>query len=705
MTALTIQLPAPFKPLLEVGSDVRIIMHPAVNCRTEQVAAALALAHSGENLIISAFPDSISWVLQRWLGKAERETLNGITRLVFGNISVWIAREAEPLRRVPVTKWNALVVHGAQELQSNPLVLLRGRFCSAVVMSEPVNERHWVAFAAKSHTTLHVPNRDLVAAFPDLADVLSLDEKSEKRVSFPTFCRTRLKVRTAKPPEYLTPRQLAEAEKQYGADWFTRRQPPVVTFELSRAQRRVEAMERLGRRKGFRKFLVLKPRRVGETIRNLGKNYDFIARVEGATVLSLADQQARAVSMFDVVKKFAEYDPSGPAVTGDNTTALHLANGSAYYVGTAGGAAPARSLALQRVHGFEVAYWCSGPNSMRDVELVVAGLQEAAQTGEMLFESTPNGREWFCTTYREAKAKLNDWWPIFIRWFDDPTNAARPGTFNPEEIRDTLTDDEKELVKLYSLTHAQIAFRRLKKRGLKKLFDQEFPEDDDRCFLSSGLCYFDTDILAGLMKKSQPYERKHIPGGYSVVWEEPKPGEEYVIGADTSEGLPGCDLNGFGILRRSNCSQVAAVHGYFKPQLLAKLIHQAHLKYNKALVGVERENHGHAVLLELRNLGLDRPLEHGGHLYYHGEGKPGWSTNAVTRPIMLNELAESLEDGMVVRDHDLISECGTFRLQSSGKFEADSGAHDDAVMKWAVALQMLKVRRHKPGITIISGSV
>ena len=58
-----------------------------------------------------------------------------------------------------------------------------------------------------------------------------------------------------------------------------------------------------------------------------------------------------------------------------------------------------------------------------------------------------------------------------------------------------------------------------------------------------------------------------------------------------------------------------------------------------------------------------------------------------------------------MRDRDLLAECLTFRLQSSGKFEADSGSHDDVVMKWAVCYQMRKHRRVKPSISMLEGSL
>ena len=82
--------------------------------------------------------------------------------------------------------------------------------------------------------------------------------------------------------------------------------------------------------------------------------------------------------------------------------------------------------------------------------------------------------------------------------------------------------------------------------------------------------------------------------------------------------------------------------------------------------------------------------------------RAGWSTNENTRPVMLDELARALDDrAMEVRSRNFLAECVTFRMQSNGKFAADSGAHDDEVMAWAIAWQLRKYRRPMPRVTEI----
>ena len=57
-----------------------------------------------------------------------------------------------------------------------------------------------------------------------------------------------------------------------------------------------------------------------------------------------------------------------------------FANGSYYYIGTAGGRQPFRGDTCRRVHGSEVAFWCEGPHQVEDQERVIAAIEGAADS-------------------------------------------------------------------------------------------------------------------------------------------------------------------------------------------------------------------------------------------------------------------------------------------------------------------------------------
>ena len=364
------------------------------------------------------------------------------------------------------------------------------------------------------------------------------------------------------------------------------------------------------------------------------------------------------------------------------------------------------------VHNSEVSKWAKGPKGHDTVRDLVAGLTEAASHGEVVLETTPNGNEWFAETYRDAVARRNDWTTIFLPWFWDPTYRMQPGTFSVEEVRDTLTDRERHLVEVEHLDWSQIAWRRMKMRGVGQLFVQEYPEDPISCFITSGMIFFDTSRVLDLIEEVPQYEVVPIGSyGYEVVWVPPVPGHEYVVCADTSEGIPGdgaskwfsgdgaSDPNGLGVLDLDTGEQVAALHGIFEPAELALHCKRFAAKYNEAVVAPERNNHGHAVIAKLQD---GDSQAYWPNLYFHDDGRAGWPTNSATRPVMLSEFREAIDEGyMVVRDRHMLDECLTFKKQRNGKWEAAGGDHDDTLFKWMIGWQVRQRPRAKSEVIVL----
>ena len=89
-----------------------------------------------------------------------------------------------------------------------------------------------------------------------------------------------------------------------------------------------------------------------------------------------------------------------------------------------------------------------------------------------------------------------------------------------------------------------------------------------------------------------------------------------------------------------------------------------------------------AGLLFSRSSGLD-----GAH---YSTPKQGWETTSVTRPVMINHLAQAIrERSLIVHHRDTQSEFLTFVIKPTGKAEAQEGHHDDRVFSLGIALEML----------------
>lgn len=502
--------------------------------------------------------------------------------------------------------------------------------------------------------------------------------------------------------------------------WVRDKSGGVVQFKLKSIQRKYEQIKERAIRAGKpRKFILLKYRRGGFTTLEQGKHYQLCVTKPHTWVATLAHSNDSTGKISQIPKLFRKRDTLIPPEKRDDRVSLHFPHtDSTFHIGTAGGKSFGRGDTLQRVHGSEVAFWCEGPNQFHEVDNLVAGLTEATSHGEIVLESTPNGVNWFCIKFREARAGLNDWTPIFLPWFEDADNVYQAGEFDQQEILDTITEEESLLVARHRLTMGQLAWRRAKRLSLGRLFKQEYPEDPDTCFLTSGTAFFDLqvvmDLLEGLdstlkaikeLPEGKVFE-EHVPGGTITYVEKPKEGDEYCIGADASEGLPTSDPCAGGVRRKRDGAQVAWVHGRFRPEVFARHLADIGYLYNRALIGVEKNNHGHSVLNTLDNV-IQYP-----NLFYSknekGEpgpgksGKLGWETTPATRPLLLDELEEEVRTNCTpIRDRGFLQECTTFKLQPSGKYEADAGAHDDKIISWGIAKQMCKYSRHRARVIIL----
>lgn len=502
--------------------------------------------------------------------------------------------------------------------------------------------------------------------------------------------------------------------------WVRDKTGGIVKFNLKPIQRKYLAMKARAIEAGKpRRFILLKYRRGGFTTLEQGLHYQKCVTARNVWVATLAHSKDSTGKISEIPKLFRKKDPSIAPERRDDRISLSFPHTeSKFHIGTAGGASFGRGDTLQRVHGSEVAFWCEGPSQFHEVDNLVAGLTEATSHGELVLESTPNGVNWFCNKFREARAGLNDFTPIFLPWYEDAENVAQASEYDQQEILETLSDQERILTLKARLTVAQIAWRRAKLLSLGRLFKQEYPEDPDTCFITSGTSFFDMervlDLLESLELTIKPlkdkiegkwYEEK-VPGGTFTWAEPPEENEDYVVGADASEGLPTSDPCFGGVRKKSNGAQVAWMHGRWRPEIFAKHLSDFGYQYNRALLGVEKNNHGHSVLNTLSNV-INYP-----NLFYskneRGEpgpgksGKLGWETTPSTRDILLDDLEEEVRNNSCPIYHrEFLQECTTFKLQPSGKYEADAGSHDDTIIGWAVAKQLCKYQRHRARVIIL----
>lgn len=177
------------------------------------------------------------------------------------------------------------------------------------------------------------------------------------------------------------------------------------------------------------------------------------------------------------------------------------------------------------------------------------------------------------------------------------------------------------------------------------------------------------------------------------LYRNPSPNEFFVCGADPAEGNDYCAAQFVSkgtqeVILTFQARMESSQFGYelYKG---AKFIYNA--TGNWPTIGVER-NTGQATIARL--LDLNYPA-----LYHHTDTtrdqastdkRIGWPTNTATRPMMLDDLALALRQGLIhIYDRPTLKELRSFiRHPKTGKPEAEVGAHDDLVMSLAIAWQL-----------------
>ena len=158
----------------------------------------------------------------------------------------------------------------------------------------------------------------------------------------------------------------------------------------------------------------------------------------------------------------------------------------------------------------------------------------------------------------------------------------------------------------------------------------------------------------------------------------PQPGKEYMIGVDPAGGGSEGDYACAQVIDRSSGMQCAELRGHLTPPALAGRVAILSRQYNGAVVAVERNNHGHAVLRTLGMLHADAPL-------FRPERAGGMADDAATVRGCCELVAVLSAAPCLFVSRRLLEECRTFVRRPDGSTAAASGTHDDTVMAMAIA--------------------
>lgn len=439
-------------------------------------------------------------------------------------------------------------------------------------------------------------------------------------------------------------------------------------------------IQRLINNSKAKRKIILKARQFGVTTNEMLKLLDKAVWGQNQNICILAHDQDTIKKIFTIIRK--AYDSMPEFLKPE----LDKGGGSAYELRF-----PKRQntifVALQ-VRGGTNHILHISEGAFIPEERIIATLETVPKDGEVTYESTPNGLNhyydlWMMDSDRYEKH--------FYPWYlHEEYNLATPKLkeYSPEEIN----LKKKALHFGVELSDGQVAFRRAKIQDIKSKFYQEYPEDDQSCFLASGHNPFDTMILKTNL------ESCHAPVQVDQkikIWKPVETGKNYIIGADPAEGVKS-DYSAASVICVENKEQVALFKEFSKPSEFAEIlayIGKLYTSRSKApMIVCERNNHGHAVILKLREE-LRYPA-----LWLDTDERIGHRTTILSRPILLDTFIEAVESGMFkINSREILSECLTL-VDNNGKIEAEDGKHDDTIIATALAIKVALERLPKLNI-------
>jgi len=435
--------------------------------------------------------------------------------------------------------------------------------------------------------------------------------------------------------------------------WIRSKDKRLIPFVLNKPQR--DFLKRRSKRN-----IVLKARQIGFSTLNLALFYHDTITSEGTNTVLVAHKKEQAVEFLNIIKMF--YAATPPQVRPDvkyanrNEMTFPALHSSIHVLAPTSDAG--RGMTIHNLHASELAFWPRADETW-------ASLFEAVpDDGHITVESTPNGiGNLFHRLYLDAVARRNAFKPFCYRWD-------------------------------WAYSNEWAAVRR------EEIGPRRWAQEYDCDFVQSGVPVFDRAILK--VAPVQPVA-SHTLGPDVEVFQKPRDGV-YVIGADVAEGMAHGDYSTAVVLDRASGRQAAQMRGRWPVEVFAGKLERLGHYYNTALLGVERNNHGYAVLVKLREgSNGTRPYP---NLYRHHDrdgarasAKLGWLTNARTKPLMIDGLEEALRKRLVtLHSKVLVEELAAYQYRGNGSTSAPAGLHDDLVVALAIAWQVRKAPAEARGI-------
>ena len=480
-------------------------------------------------------------------------------------------------------------------------------------------------------------------------------------------------------------------------------------FKLNRAQRHF--LENIKHRN-----IILKSRQLGFSTLITLFLLDEVLFTTNKDAIAIAHVKEGMTDIFDKKAKFAILNMPDEMKNTFNfsynsKTKLQIqfkgGSTSTFAVGLSG-----RGGTYHHVHVSEYAK-LSKKSPERSEEVLTGTIPAVPFDGYIFIESTAEGASGnFYDLYMRALESKSvgvnalyrvEFYPHFYNWTWDDMELAIVNEIIPISAMKKCEIDWEDYQKVHGLTDKEMTYYYMKFISLNGDIDrlnQEFPTTEDEAFVSTGKPYFDmrkivTEKQAAVMPEYFDVVGREIQDVYNgplMVWHKPVKGKQYVLGADTSEGLSHGDNATIAVVDVETRDICALFQAKCPPDEFHDVCFTVGQWYNNAVIAVETNKDGNWVNNELQRNGypnlyfrqkLDDITKSMGHIF-------GWRTGKDTRDSMLTELRSVYNSHPFVAA-PLLDEMMTFVRNQRGKPEAISGKHDDLIMAAAIAYMVRKL--------------
>lgn len=453
------------------------------------------------------------------------------------------------------------------------------------------------------------------------------------------------------------------------------------------------------------RIIILKARQMGistcvEAILNTNTMLNFNMKTGIIT-----HQSSATANLFKMSKIMYQSLPNKikPQVLKDNQNELVFNNtdntglNSELKCMTAGSSGVGRSDTYKQLHLSEYAFWPG------DKKATLNGLLQAVPNTPnsiVIIESTANGFEHFKELWDDAVEGNSDFIPVFFPWFKMPEYRMTYDSFD-------LTEEEKELKRIYSLDNEQLSWRRwcIKNNCSNDIdmFKQEYPSNPEEAFLSTGKCLFNKEqVINRIQKLKDPLKKGYFKYNYNSqkitnikfveseskslieIYEMPKSGYPYVLGGDPA-GI-GTDSFAGDVIDNTTGKQVATLEVELDETEFTRQMYCLGMFYNEALCCIET-NYSTFPTKELFRLGYTKQYLRtiDDIIDVKIQDKLGFNTNRATRPVIISELVKFFSECIdLINCKKTLLQALTFIKREDGKQAADDGYHDDRIMSLAI---------------------